>query len=107
MHRLNPTQQTAATAQVPLWTLNAEGTSLTRTFTFAGFAEAFAFMTQVALWAEAANHHPEWHNVYNRLTITWTTHDVGGISDNDVRMAQRCDQAHALVTPIPTRPGHG
>ena len=62
---------------------------------FADFAQAFGYMAQVALWAEAANHHPEWHNVYNRLHITWTTHDVGGVSDNDIRMAHRCDQAFA------------
>lgn len=107
MHKLNPTQLVEATAQLPAWTLNADGTALARQFTFVDFAQAFGFMAQVALWAEAANHHPEWHNVYNRLHITWTTHDVAGVSDNDIRMAHQCDQAFALLAPPPQEAGHG
>lgn len=97
MHKLTPTELTHALTQLPHWTVDAAGTGLVRAFAFTDFAQAFAYMTQVALWAEAANHHPEWHNVYNRLSLTWSTHDVGGVSDNDVRMAQRCDQAFAAL----------
>ncbi len=98
MHKLNSTELTHALAQLPHWTLDAAGTGLVRHFEFADFAAAFGYMAQVALWAEAANHHPEWHNVYNRLHITWTTHDVGGVSDNDLSMAQRCDQAFVRLS---------
>ena len=105
MHKLNPTQLAEATAQLPAWTLNADGTALARQFTFTDFAQAFSYMAQVALWAEAANHHPEWHNVYNRLHITWTTHDVGVVSDNDIRMAHRCDQAFAHSNHNPPQAG--
>jgi 4a-hydroxytetrahydrobiopterin dehydratase len=109
MHKLTPTELTHALAQLPQWSLDAAGTGLVRQLVLADFAQAFGYMAQVALWAEAANHHPEWHNVYNRLHITWTTHDVGGVSDNDVRMAQRCDQALALLqgaTSPPTGAAH-
>ena len=60
---------------------------------FADFAEAFAFMTQVALIAEKRNHHPEWSNVYNKVEITWTTHDAGGLTDRDIELARACDAA--------------
>ena len=59
-----------------------------RRFTFADFSEAFAFMTRVALLAEKADHHPEWSNVWNRVDITLTTHDAGGLSARDVDLAK-------------------
>ena len=52
-------------------------------------------MTRVAFLCETANHHPEWSNVYNKVRITWTTHDVQGLSSNDIAMARLCDQAFA------------
>ena len=61
----------------------------------ADFMHAFAFMTQIAIAAEKHNHHPEWSNVYNKVCITWTTHDVQGLSANDIAMARLCDQAFA------------
>jgi 4a-hydroxytetrahydrobiopterin dehydratase len=64
---------------------------LHRELTFADFAEAFGFMARVALWAEKMNHHPEWSNVWNRVTIDLITHDVGGLSDLDVELATRID----------------
>lgn len=69
------------------WTLDKN--SLTRHFIFKNFVEAFGFMTQVALLAEAMNHHPEWSNVYNRVDIHLTTHDVGGLSEQDFSLAQQ------------------
>ena len=68
---------------------------LSRTFLFDSFVNAFGFMASVALTAEAMNHHPEWSNVYNRVTISLTTHDVGGISDLDFILAQRIDKIGA------------
>ena len=67
------------------WSLNAG--KLYRRFVFADFVEAFGFMSRVALLAETANHHPEWSNVYNRVEIYLTTHDAGGISERDFKLA--------------------
>ena len=64
-----------------------EGGKLHREFQFANFAEAFGFMTQVALQAEKMDHHPEWSNVYNRLEVDLTTHDAGGITELDFELA--------------------
>jgi 4a-hydroxytetrahydrobiopterin dehydratase len=64
---------------------------LQRELRFANFVEAFAFMTKVALIAEAMGHHPEWSNVWNRVTIALTTHDTGGLSDLDLELARRID----------------
>ena len=64
---------------------------LTRRWQFSDFSEAFAFMTRVALLAEAKQHHPNWSNVYNRVTIELTTHDLGGLSDLDIELAQAID----------------
>lgn len=61
---------------------------LHREFKFASFVAAFGFMTQVAMLAERANHHPEWFNVYNKVVISLTTHDAGGISERDFKLAQ-------------------
>jgi 4a-hydroxytetrahydrobiopterin dehydratase len=76
-------------AELPGWTL--EGERLLRTFRFADFVEAFGFMTQVALLAERQDHHPEWFNVWNRVEVALTTHDAGGLSARDVKLAQAID----------------
>ena len=70
------------------WTLDAERDAIRRSWKFAGFVEAFAFMTRVALLAEKADHHPEWFNVYNRVDVLLTTHDAGGLSMRDVALAR-------------------
>ncbi len=75
----------------PEWSLAREGKAIARSFTFADFNEAFGFMTRVALLAEVQEHHPEWFNVYNRVVITLTTHDAGGLSQRDVQMAAAID----------------
>ncbi len=81
-----------AVAGLDGWALSEDGIALERTFTFKGFNSAFGFMTRVAMAAERANHHPEWSNVYNRVTIRWTTHSLGGVSDLDLKLAATCDR---------------
>jgi len=65
--------------------------AIARKFDFKDFNEAFAFMTRAALLAEKMDHHPEWFNVYNKVEVTLSTHDAGGITENDVRMAKAMD----------------
>ena len=75
--------------QVDGWTI--EDGKLHKEFQFDNFVSAFGFMTQLALVAESMNHHPEWFNVYNRVTIDLTTHDAGGISDLDFQWAKQAE----------------
>jgi 4a-hydroxytetrahydrobiopterin dehydratase len=77
----------------PGWALSADGLAITRQFRFADFPSAFAFMTQVALAAERADHHPEWSNVYNRVDMRLTTHDAGGLTELDFALAAVADAA--------------
>lgn len=72
-------------ADHPGWKLNNNG--LEQEFQFKDFVEAFGFMTRVAIVAESQNHHPEWFNVYNKVQVRLTTHDVGGLSDKDLALA--------------------
>jgi 4a-hydroxytetrahydrobiopterin dehydratase len=74
---------------LPLWRL--ENARLRRDFVFADFVEAFGFMTRVALLAERADHHPEWSNVYKRVSIQLSTHEVSGISERDTQLAAEID----------------
>ena len=73
------------------WSIEAERDAITKTYAFKNFIEAFGWMTQAAMWAETLNHHPEWRNVYNRVTVTLTTHDADGLTDLDVALAKRMD----------------
>lgn len=101
MHKLaSPDIQQLRTA-LPDWQFSeARGGLISREFSFADFVQAFGFMAQVALVAEKLNHHPEWSNVYNRVAITLTTHDVQGLSTHDVDLAQQVDAIYApLNTP--------
>ena len=72
--------------------LSDEQLGLTKRFQFSGFNGAFGFISRVALAAERANHHPEWQNIYNQVTIRWTTHAQGGVTDLDIKLAQKCDR---------------
>jgi 4a-hydroxytetrahydrobiopterin dehydratase len=78
-------------ASLPEWDVIAQPDGIHRRFIFADFSAAFGFMTRVALLAEQADHHPEWSNVYNRVEITLTTHDAGGLSRRDIDMAKAID----------------
>jgi 4a-hydroxytetrahydrobiopterin dehydratase len=86
---LNPVDLAALPTTLPNWQLVAG--KLHRDLVFADFVEAFAFMTKVALIAEAMEHHPEWSNGWNRVSIDLVTHDMGGLSNLDVQLAQRID----------------
>lgn len=91
--KLTIKQARALLRDCPLWHLSADhGGRLHRSFTFRDFAQAFHFMTEMAEWSEASQHHPEWRNVYNRVDIELTTHDVGGLSEKDFAWARHADR---------------
>lgn len=81
----------------PAWNEVANRDAAERSLRFADFNAAFGFMTQIALAAEKADHHPEWFNVYNRVDIVLTTHDAGGLSERDAAMARVIDAAAARL----------
>ena len=88
-------------ADVPQWQFSEDrGGLIRREFVFADFRQAFGFMTQVALAAEKQDHHPEWSNVYNRVDITLTTHDVGGLSMRDIEAARQADRVYAATAAL-------
>ena len=73
------------------WTTDADRDALLKTFEFKNFVEAFGWMTQMAITAEKMNHHPEWFNVYKRVNVVLTTHDAGGLTELDVKLATAMD----------------
>jgi 4a-hydroxytetrahydrobiopterin dehydratase len=87
--RLEDAAIATALAEVPGWDHRGDG--IERTYRFKDFAEAFGFMARVALLAEKADHHPEWSNVYNKVTVRLTTHDAGGLSTRDFALARAID----------------
>jgi 4a-hydroxytetrahydrobiopterin dehydratase len=85
--KLDPAARTEAVAGLDGWS-DVEGRdAIHRTFQFADFNQAFGFMTRTALMAEKMDHHPEWFNVYNRVEVTLATHDAGGVTELDIRLA--------------------
>lgn len=91
MPKLSPEAREAALAALPGWTWGSDRDAFRRSFRFDDFTDAFAFMTRVAVLAEAADHHPEWSNVWNRVDILLTTHSAGGLTQKDVELATRID----------------
>ena len=81
-----------ALAGIEGWTLAADGASISRTFTFRNFSEAFAFMTRSALAAEKMDHHPDWSNVYKTVNVTLNTHDAGGLTALDFELAKKMNR---------------
>jgi 4a-hydroxytetrahydrobiopterin dehydratase len=90
--KLEGAARNAALAELAEWMALEDRDAITRTFKFKSFNQAFGFMTRAALRAEKMNHHPEWFNVYNRVEVTLTTHDCGGLSELDVTLAKFMDK---------------
>jgi len=84
-------ERIAALAQMP-WTYDEAGKAISRSFKFANFSEAFGFMARAALVAEKMDHHPEWSNVYKTVEVTLSTHDAGGVTELDVKLAEAMDR---------------
>ena len=82
-----------ALAKLEGWKQAANHESIAKSFKFADFNQAWGFMTRVAMAAEKADHHPEWSNVYNKVEITLSTHDAGGVTDKDIKLAKFIDEA--------------
>lgn len=95
MEKLAPERARELLAGLPQWRFDEMRSAISRRFDFADFAQAFAFMTQVALAAEKRDHHPEWSNVYSRVDVTLSTHDAGGLTEKDIDLARICDAAYA------------
>jgi 4a-hydroxytetrahydrobiopterin dehydratase len=90
--KLTNTERATLATALPQWRMVAGRDAIQRDFAFADFSEAFGFMARVALLAEKQDHHPEWSNVWNRVSITLSTHDAGGLSARDITLAQAIDQ---------------
>ena len=90
--KLDKQDAEAALAGLEGWTLAEDGASISRSYTFRNYSEAFAFMTRVALAAEKMDHHPEWSNVYKTVDVTLNTHDVGGVTALDIELAKKMNR---------------
>ena len=89
--QLDAAGRAALARDLPGWSMAEGRDAITRSFRFTDFSEAWAFMSRVALLAEKHDHHPEWFNVWNRVEITLSTHDAGGLSVRDVALAKAID----------------
>ncbi len=85
--RLPNADADAALTRLPGWSRLEERSAITKSFQFRNFNQAWGFMSRVALAAEKMDHHPEWFNVWNRVDITLSTHDAGGLSERDIKLA--------------------
>jgi 4a-hydroxytetrahydrobiopterin dehydratase len=88
----------AALKRLPDWSLASDREAITRGFKFVDFDAAFAFMTRCALLAAKMDHHPEWSNVYNKVSVTLATHDAGGVTQKDIDLATAMDGFAALMS---------
>ncbi len=91
--KLTVAERQDALKKLPGWEETGDGKAITKFFKFRSFQEAFAFMTRVALYAEKIDHHPEWTNVYNKVSVTLSTHDCGGVSAKDITLALFIEEA--------------
>lgn len=89
--KLSTVDRDAGLASLDDWALVEEREAIFKSLKFKNFSEAFAFMTRVAIEAEKQDHHPEWFNVYNRVDITLSSHDVDGLSGRDLKLARFID----------------
>jgi 4a-hydroxytetrahydrobiopterin dehydratase len=92
MAKLGAKERETALGRLNGWVYDEAASAISRDFKFKDFSEAFAFMTRVALLAQSANHHPEWSNVYNKVTVTLTTHEAGGVTAKDIALAEGIDK---------------
>jgi 4a-hydroxytetrahydrobiopterin dehydratase len=90
--KLTGAARNAAIGRLDGWSEVAGRDAIAKKFTFKDFNEAFGFMARAALIAEKLDHHPEWFNVYNRVEVTLATHDAGGVTERDVKLAQEMDR---------------
>ena len=88
---LTEAERDKAMQALPDWKVVRKGKAIQRKLEFGDFSEAWGFMSRVALLADGQDHHPEWSNVYNKVDVTLTTHDAGGLSKRDVKMAKSID----------------
>jgi 4a-hydroxytetrahydrobiopterin dehydratase len=89
--KLDTTRRAGLARELPGWTDVPGRDAIQKKFTFKDFNAAFGFMSRVALMAEKMDHHPEWFNVYNRVEVVLSTHDAGGVSERDVKLAAFMD----------------
>ena len=89
--KLSGTERDAAIGKLAGWSEVDGRDAIQKSFKFKDFNEAFGFMTRVALVAEKMDHHPEWFNVYNRVEVTLSTHDAGGVTKKDIALAEAMD----------------
>ena len=89
---LSEEQRVGKLSQLHGWRLLDNRDAIKKDYQFKDFVSAFGFMTKVAILSEKADHHPEWFNVYNRVEITLSTHDCGGLSDRDIDLAKKIDE---------------
>ena len=92
VRKLDEAERAALLARFSEWTHEPQRDAITRRFAFADFAQAFGFMTSIAIIAEKMDHHPEWANVYNRVDILLTTHDASGLSERDAKLAEAIER---------------
>ena len=90
--KLDNAARKSALAKLNGWSEVSGRDAITRKFTFKNFSEAFGFMSRVALAAEKMDHHPEWSNVYKTVEVTLSTHDAGGLTELDVKLAEAMDK---------------
>jgi 4a-hydroxytetrahydrobiopterin dehydratase len=90
--KLNSDARAAALAKLKGWTEVSGRDAITKKFVFKDFNQAFGFMARVALVAEKMDHHPEWSNVYKTVDVTLATHDAGGVTELDVKLAETMDK---------------
>jgi 4a-hydroxytetrahydrobiopterin dehydratase len=91
-HKLTSEARKAALAKLTGWTEVAGRDAIAKKFVFKDFSQAFGFMTRAALMAEKMDHHPEWSNVYKTVDVTLSTHDAGGVTELDVKLAEAMDR---------------
>lgn len=89
--KIDPDQLQDKLAALAQWRLDNAGQSIAREYRFDDFMQAFAFMSEMAIWSEKHDHHPEWFNVYNKVKVTLTTHDAGGLTERDLAWARHAD----------------